>query len=91
MSTSLPHSVSHVLNTQKLSPATSLKKVGSRPLPLFVKMHFVLALNELRKAELSLTGPPHSEDGKCLEVRLHAFSNSFEWLVKWSYSVYLTD
>ena len=58
---------------------------------LLVKMNFVFALNKLRKAELHFTGPPHSADRKCSEVRLHAFSNSFQWLVKWSYSVYLTD
>ena len=54
-----------LIKKRNCRPATNLKKVGPRSLPIFVKKCiFVFALNELIKAELRLTGPPHNDDGE---------------------------
>jgi hypothetical protein len=75
--------------------ATNLIQLVQVPALLMKQLQFVFFIkfsfiNEVRKAELCLTGSPHNGDRHCSERKLHVSSNVPDWLVNWFIYIYLT-
>jgi hypothetical protein len=73
-----------------MSSATNLIQLVQVPNLLMKQLQFVFVINEVRKAELCLTGSPHNGDRPCSERNLLASSNIPDWLVNWSIYINLT-